>query len=459
MISEVAYEIYHTIITFWSWWWEVQNEQDELARAILTISVMILLLVCYQWKQSYSRNCTTPLPPGPYGLPVVGYLPFIGSNLHERFTKLAKTYGPIFSLRLGSKLHVVVNSMDLVKVVAHDMDQTFANRSPPLTALIMSYGGLDIVFSNNNAHWRNMRKVDMNEIAFNTSLNVVTSMLWGRSKSPEGKDSGYLGDRFREIEFKIVELLGAPNISDYFPMLKWFDLQRRQRDMQGLVEYVDRIFESIIEKRIKINSSAMDEVVEEDGRKDILQILLELTRDQKDAPTQSNGIHIKAFLLDLIIAATDTTSTVVEWVMAEILNNQGVMRKVQDELTYVIVGSYNIPKGTIVFMNIWAIQRDPKNWTNPLEFKPERFLKGNWDYKGNSLKFLPFGIGRRICAGIPLAEKMSMYIVASLLHSFDWMLPKDEDFELSDKFGIVTKKKKPLIAIPSQRLSDSNLFV
>lgn len=59
------------------------------------------------------------------------------------------------------------------------------------------------------------------------------------------------------------------------------------------------------------------------------------------------------------------------------------------------MAGYTIPKGTIVFMNVWAIHHGPKNWTNPLEFKPEKFLNNKWDYKGNNLKFLPFGSGRR----------------------------------------------------------------
>ncbi|KAJ0482846.1 putative cytochrome P450 [Helianthus annuus] len=101
-----------------------------------------------------------------------------------------------------------------------------------------------------------------------------------------------------------------------------------------------------------------------------------------------------------------------------------------------MVDGYQIPKGSIVYINVWAIQHDPKNWTNPLEFKPER----------------------RICPGVPLGERMLMYILASLLHSFEWILPKDEEFELSDEFGFVTKKRKPLVAIPFQRLSDSTLY-
>ncbi|XP_071730780.1 cytochrome P450 76C1-like [Rutidosis leptorrhynchoides] len=514
------------MINYWSWWWEVDNEKDKLARTILTILVPVLVLIWYKWTLWYTHKGRSRLPPGPNGLPIVGYLPFLRSNLHERYTDMAHKYGPIFSFRLGSKLHVVVNSVDLVKLVARELYQTFANRNPPVTALTITYGALDVVWSNNNAHWRNMRKLlvsqvmsntnldacqgfrtdevrklvrnvynkigskfDINEIAFDTELDVVTKMLWGCSK-----DSSYIGAGFREVEFKIIELIGAPNISDFIPMLSWFDLQGRQRDMQKLRDHLDRIFDSIIDERINnVCSRNM-----EGDRKDFLQIMLEL-RDQN--PTSFNVKQIKALLFDILTAATDTTSTMVEWVMTEILNNPGVKTKVQEELTKVIgmniveeshlhkltyldavvketfrihpplplliqrcpdesciVDGYTIPKGATVFINVWAIHRDPKNWANPLEFKPERYLNGKWDYNGNNLKFLPFGVGRRICPGIPLGEKMLMYILASLLHSFDWSLPDDNEFEISDEFGFVTKKRKPLIAIPSQRLSNVNLY-
>ncbi|XP_024996190.1 cytochrome P450 76C1-like [Cynara cardunculus var. scolymus] len=528
MTPNFGVKIYHSIISSWSWWWQVDNHQDHLARAILTVSVPLLLFLWYQ----YIRNDRTSLPPGPYGLPVVGYLPFLASDLHERFTHMSHRYGPIFSLWLGSKLHVVVNSVELAKVVARDLDQTFANRTPPVAALTITYGGIDIAWSNNNAHWRKLRKllvsqvlsnanldscagfrtdevrkvvrdvygrigkkIDINKVAFDAELNVVTGMLWGCS---EGKDSSDIGDGFREVEFKIIELLGAPNISDFIPMLSWFDLQGRQREMQKQKEHLDRILDNIIRGRSNGNSRKMDE----DGRKDFVQILLEL-KDQKDSPISLNIDQIKALLFDILTAATDTTSTMVEWVMAEILHHPEVKTKIQEELNDVLgmnsiveechlpklayldaviketfrihpplplliqrspdesctVGGYLIPKGTIVYINVWAIHRDPRNWPNSLEFKPERFLKGKWDYNGNNLKFLPFGVGRRICPGIPLGEKMLVYILASLLHSFEWRLSEDEDFEVSDEFGFVTKKRKPLIAIPSQRLSDARLYL
>ncbi|GJW68347.1 cytochrome P450 76C1-like protein [Tanacetum coccineum] len=457
------------------------------------------------------------LPPGPHGLPVVGYLPFLGFYLHERFTEMAKNYGPIFSLQLGCKLHVVVNSVDLIKVVARERDHTFANRAPPITALEANYGGVDVVWSNNNAHWRNMqkllvnqvlsstnltacqsyrthevrkmvnqvynkigKKIDINEIAFKTKVNVVTSMLWGRSKSSEMMDYSRFEDEFREVEFKFMVLLAAPNISDFLPMLSWFDLQGLKREMKKQFEYLDRILDTIIKERIEETSSKIKgiDVIEEDGKKDFLRICLEL-KDRKDCPKSFSMDHIKALLL---VKHRDCSNR-------HDINDgrMGVMKKVQDELTEVIsmklveesdvpkltyldavvketfrlhpplpllmqrcpdedciMAGYTIPKGTNDFnsaMRSAPVHRDPKNWPNPLEFSPERYLNSKWDYTGSKFQFLPFWSGRRICPGILLGEKMLMYILASLLHSFEWHLPKDEELELFDVFGIVTKKK------------------
>ncbi|KAJ0968504.1 hypothetical protein J5N97_025421 [Dioscorea zingiberensis] len=123
------------------------------------------------------------------------------------------------------------------------------------------------------------------------------------------------------------------------------------------------------------------------------------------------------------------------------------------------IGGYIIPKGTKVFINVWSIHRDPAVWENPLEFKPERFLSGmsKLDYYGNNFNFIPFGSGRRICVGITLVEKMSLYILATMLHCFDWSSPDGTKLDLVEKFGIVLKKEKQLVVIPTARPSCAKL--
>ncbi|KAK9292282.1 hypothetical protein L1049_020246 [Liquidambar formosana] len=120
------------------------------------------------------------------------------------------------------------------------------------------------------------------------------------------------------------------------------------------------------------------------------------------------------------------------------------------------LAGYTIPKGVRIFLNAWAIQRHPEAWEDPLEFRPERFLSdmGKGDYSGNNFSYLPFGSGRRICVGVSLAEKLAVFVLASLLHSFEWKLPEGAKVDFSEKCGLVLKKTKPLVAIPFAKLSN-----
>ncbi|KAK1429084.1 hypothetical protein QVD17_11284 [Tagetes erecta] len=524
---------------------QLNNDQGSQWSEIINIVPITLLIlamiICFKFKILTSSNGAPSLPPGPYSFPIVGYLPFLGSDLHKQFTNMAHTYGPIFKFYVGSKLHVVINTPDLAKVVVRDQDEIFANHNLTVAASIITYGGQDIAWAQNNSNWRNLRKifvhevlsnknldacgpfrrnevrktiknvfckvgaqVNISEIAFVTEANVVTNMVWENS-SNEGAEDGDLGADLQMVVSKIVELLGKPNVSDFFPSLAWFDLQGVERDMKMQLKKIDQILERIIDDRIKFNTKRSEDRFLAEGKKDFLQILLDLM-DRKDA-TSLNMIQIKALLQDIMVAGTETTTTMIEWTMAEIINNHNVMKKVQKELEDIVgvnniveeshlpklkyldatiketsrlhpvapllvprspsktcnIGGYTILKGCNVFVNVWSIQRDPRYWDNPLEFNPERFLtnKGthHLDYNGNNLKFFPFGSGRRLCPGLPLGEKMLMYILASLLHSFNWSLPTGEAHDLSEKFGITLKKRNPLVAVPSQRLTDASLYM
>ncbi|XP_021768402.1 berbamunine synthase-like [Chenopodium quinoa] len=196
----------------------------------------------------------------------------------------------------------------------------------------------------------------------------------------------------------------------------------------------------------------------------------------------------------------------VEWAMAEVLQHAEVMRKVQEELTEIVglnstveevhlpklkylsavvketlrlhpplallvphspsepstIGEYSIPKGVRVFLHVYSIQRGPHFWEDLLLFKPERFLSESaaekMDYLGNYFQYLPFGSGRRMCAGVSLAERTAMLVLASLLHAFQWKLPNGSvDVDTSERFGIVVKKAKPLLVVPTPRLSSLEL--
>ncbi|KAK6262959.1 hypothetical protein QUC31_008775 [Theobroma cacao] len=238
-------------------------------------------------------------------------------------------------------------------------------------------------------------------------------------------------------------------------------------------------------------------------QKDFLQFLLEL-KDNEGSASPITMSQLKGMLMDLLVGGTDTTSTMMEWTMAELIQHPEIMEKVKKELADVVglnstveeghlpnllylhaviketfrlhpplpllvprcpsvsstVGGYTIPKGSRVFLNIWSFHRDPDIWDNSLEFQPERFLNdpNKFDYNGNEIRYMPFGSGRRRCLGLPFGEKMLYFMLASLLHSFEWKLSQGTEHDMSSKFGIVMKKKKPLLLIPTSSLPNLELY-
>ncbi|XP_027157948.1 cytochrome P450 76C4-like [Coffea eugenioides] len=115
------------------------------------------------------------------------------------------------------------------------------------------------------------------------------------------------------------------------------------------------------------------------------------------------------------------------------------------------IHGYMVPQNAEVVVNLWAMGRDPSLWPNPNSFLPERFMDRDIDVKGNHFELLPFGTGRRICPGLPLAHRMVHIMVASLLHKFDWKLEeeiKPEQLDMSEKSALTLHKAVPLRAIP-----------
>ncbi|KAF3448404.1 hypothetical protein FNV43_RR09117 [Rhamnella rubrinervis] len=525
---------------WWSWWHACNQMHEHVGQVPILIVMTALAVLWFAWTNKKSRKASPRLPPGPWGLPIVGYLPYLGTDLHKEFTQLAKIYGPIYKLWLGSKLCMVVSSPSLVKEVVRDHDLTFTNRDPPIAGKIVTYGGNDIVFQAYGSVWMKLRKifvsqmlgnsvldglyslrreqvknsirqvygkagtpVDVSKLAFLTAFNASLSMFWGGSLQQDQAD---YGAQLRNAATEIMVLIGSPNISDIFPPLAWFDIQGIEKQMKALFGIFDRIFDSAIEQRKKIMAAAKAEDRQpqrNEERKDFLQFLLDLNENENSA-TSITIAQLKGMLMVIVVGGTDTTSTMVEWTIAELIQHPDIMHKVREELIQVVglnnwveefhlpkltylnaviketcrlhpalpllvprcpsdsrtVGGYLVPKGTRIFINAWSIHRDPSVWDNPLEFMPERVLNdpSKFDFYGNSFEYLPFGSGRRMCAGLPLGERMLIYILASFLHCFEWKMPVGVKLELSDKFGIVTKKMVPLVAVPTPRLPNLELY-
>jgi cytochrome P450 len=111
------------------------------------------------------------------------------------------------------------------------------------------------------------------------------------------------------------------------------------------------------------------------------------------------------------------------------------------------VMGYDVPIGTKVLVNVWAISRDSDFWHDGEEFRPERFGSSNVDFRGTDFEYTPFGAGRRVCPGMMLGLANMELVLASLLYHFDWELPdgaKAEELDMTEAFGITVSRKPRL---------------
>jgi cytochrome P450 len=198
----------------------------------------------------------------------------------------------------------------------------------------------------------------------------------------------------------------------------------------------------------------------------------------------------------MFVARTDTSSTALEWLMAELIKNLRVMKKAQEEvrrveskkskidmnvinkmdylkciiketlrlhppiplllpretLTSVKIVGYDIPPNTRVVTNALAIQTDHKVWDRPKEFRPERFEGNPVDFRGQDFEFIPFGAGRKGCPGLTFGVASVESVIANIIYWFDWKMPGDniqgEDLDMSEVNGLTVTKKIPLHLVP-----------
>ncbi|KAG1354627.1 Geraniol 8-hydroxylase [Cocos nucifera] len=432
------------------------------------------------------------------------------------------------SLRLGLVTTVVVSSPDAAREALQKKDPDLASRSVPDAIQVPGHYEVSLIWNPHNQLWKNLRAIikshlfttrrldatqglrrrkveqlvgyvrchagqaiDIGQAAFATSLNVITSTFF--SVDLVDLDSDGVGD-FKDIVSAIMEEVGRPNLSDFFPLLRVIDPQGLRRRVTAHIGKVYKLFDQMIDSRLEVmltNRKANN------TRHDFLDELVQLHIQEND--TKLDRQTIKTLLVDMLLAGSDTSSNTVQWAMAELLRNTSCMAKAQAELakeigyqreveesdiaglpflqavvketlrlhppvplllphkaeTDVELGGYAVPKGTRVLVNAWAIGHDGDVWEDPESFKPERFLGSDVDFRGADFELIPFGSGRRLCPGLPLAFRTVHLMLASLLQSFDWKLPEGmqpSDVDITERFGVTLALAAPLraVAVPTE---------
>ncbi|KAJ6701614.1 CYTOCHROME P450 FAMILY MONOOXYGENASE [Salix koriyanagi] len=331
------------------------------------------------------------------------------------------------------------------------------------------------------------KAMDIGQAAFTTTLNALSNIIFSLNLSDSSSDTA---SQFKEVVGSIMEEAGKPNLADYFPVLRWIDLlgiKHRQTIHFGKIL---SILDGIVNERLRLRKLQGYVPVN-----DMLDTLLTISEDNNEGIMETGWI--KHLFLDLFVAGTDTTSNTLEWAMAELLRNPRTLSKARTELEQTIgkgslieesdivrlpylqaviketfrlhpavplllprkagenveISGCTVPKDAQLFVNAWAIGRDPSSWEDPESFVPERFLGSDIDARGRHFELIPFGAGRRICPGLPLAMRMLHIMLGSLIHSFDWKLENGvtpESLDMDDKIGLALEKAESLRAVPIQ---------
>ncbi|XWS37189.1 hypothetical protein CRYUN_Cryun19dG0021600 [Craigia yunnanensis] len=485
----------------------------------LSLILLVSLLIWLKLVKGKKLN----LPPSPPKLPIIGNIHQLGKLPHRSLRDLSRKYGSLMLLQLGQNPTLVVSSADSVKEIVKNHDLVFLNKPSTTAANILFYGCKDLGFAPYGEYWRQVRKVCVLELlslrrvhsfqfvreeevdvlidkirgaAHNGDAINLTKMLMAvlsnivsrcvLSRKAEEEDGS---SKFGQLARRVMVLFTSLCIGDFFPYLKWLDvLTGYIKRLKATFGELDAFFDQVIEEHKTLKGQ--DDVAD----KDFISIILQLQKDGM-VEIELAQDNIKAILLDMFAGGTDTTSTTTEWVMAELLKNPNVMKKVQKEVRNVVgkkskvdvndinqmeylkcviketlrlhpavafvvrrgtsesikLEGYDIPPNTTVFINVWAIQRDPNWWDKSEEFFPERFENSTVDFKGQDFHFIPFGCGRRDCPGLSFGVTSVEYLIANLLYWFDWKLPAGENtdnLDMSEVHGLTVNKKFPLQVQP-----------
>ncbi|XP_040964597.1 cytochrome P450 71A1 [Gossypium hirsutum] len=328
--------------------------------------------------------------------------------------------------------------------------------------------------------------INLSEMLTSVSSNIASRCILSHKSEEEDGCS-----KFGQLGKRLLVLFTGFCIGDMFPYLRWMDvLTGHIPSMKALSTEFDAFLDHVIEEH-----RALEVDGQVSNKKDFVSIIMQLQKDGMYEMDLTRD-NIKAILLDMFVARSDTTTATIEWMMAELLKHPNVMKRVQQEVRTVVgnkskvviedinkmdylksvvketlrlhpaapllgprrtsasvkLGGYDIPSDTTIIINGWAIHRDPKWWENPEGFIPERFEdSSNTDFQGQDFHFIPFGFRRRACPGMQFGVVTTEYVVANLLYWFDWKLPAGEipeNLDMAELYGLTCHKKTPLRVIP-----------
>ena len=317
--------------------------------------------ICVKWFINQNHR----LPPGPVGIPVLGYLPFLNVfNLGQSFSDLSKRFGDIFSLRVGTELAIVLNSYDAVKKAFSKSE--LIDRPDTFMFRFFSQGENGIA-SASGERWQVQRKFAHTqlkkfgfgrpqmesfvqdevrdliatlkeksaggsnpvEIGFDINVavvNVIWSIITGERKSHDDP-------RIREFLVAVnkgVELASTSGILLFMPFLakilpeRLFGIDQMRKWMKASYDYLQEVVDS--HKKVEPSS--------EDPKDFIEAFLAEMAKD--GAHSSFTEQQLLVLCSELFGAGGEPTSVTLKWAIRYLAMNPEIQRKAQQEIDDVV---------------------------------------------------------------------------------------------------------------------------
>ncbi|GAV58785.1 p450 domain-containing protein [Cephalotus follicularis] len=332
----------------------------EEATIFFSFVSLLLLLLAFKLLTSNARYKNTP--PSPPSLPIFGHLHLLKQPLHRTFHKLFLKYGPIISLRFGSRHIIVASSPSIVEECFTKNDVVLANRPMLLIGKHVGYNNTTIGNAPYGDHWRNLRriaatellsthrlnmlvgirreeikrllrrlsrdscnefaKVELKSLFSELTFNIMMRMVAGKRYYGEDVTDEEEARKFREMMSEIQLYGGVSHPGDFLPILNWIDHGGFEKRLVKLGKKVDAFLQGLINERRSKNEDL-------ERKNTMIDHLNSLQESESEYYTDQT---IKGIILAMLFAGTETSSVTLEWAMSNLVNHPDILNKARAEL-------------------------------------------------------------------------------------------------------------------------------
>ena len=292
--------------------------------------------------------------------------------------------------------------------------------------------------------------------------------------------------RHLDIENEAVERIfnGMGILEDRIPGLKYIWETSNMKWLKSAAEEVKTMFMPRLREH--------EETFDKDNIRDFADSLILARKEAESDPDATNidkltDLHMYHTCRDIFAAGIDTSRHTLRYAILHMVAFPDIQAKVQDEIDRVVghgdlpklchrsnlcyteavlhesmrflvalptavphrttcdtsVRGYDVPKGTMVIINLWALHHDPIAWENVEAFIPERFLDVDGKLGPKPENWLPFSAGTRVCLGETVAKPELLLLFAALMQRFTWRIPEGGKIDLSPDGNMFSIYPKP----------------